>query len=371
MSFRKVHIAIILLAAVVFLLILHHNILGLTDILTRQSSDSAPLVFQRLEALRDAHESPPEERQGEEIAVVIPGVEERLGGLVAAINSISSNTKSNVVFYIITTNDTKGHIRSWLDGTGLKRVTYKLLAFDTRVLDGKVRVDAGAEPVKPMTFARFYLPNLLPETKKAIYLDDDVIVQDDIRDLYNTPLRPGHAAAFSDDCDSVTSKFPVRGAANQYNYIGFLDYKKERIRSLGMRANTCSFNPGVFVANLTEWRRQNVTRQLEKWMELDVAEELYSKTLSASITAPPLLIVFYQRHSNLDPLWHVRHLGSSSGKRYSPQFVKAAKLLHWNGHFKPWGRTSSYPEVWEKWFIPDPMGQFAPIRRHGEADGTK
>lgn len=58
--------------------------------------------------------------------------------------------------------------------------------------------------------------------------------------------------------------------------------------------------------------------------------------------------------------------GSSAGNRYSPQFVKAAKLLHWNGHFKPWGRTASFADVWEKWYIPDPSGKFNLIRRHSE-----
>lgn len=222
-----------------------------------------------------------------------------------------------------------------------------------------------------LTFARFYLPNLVPHAEKAIYVDDDVIVQDDILELYNTPLKPGHAAAFSDDCDSTTNKVAVRGAGNQYNYIGFLDYKKETIRKLAMKANTCSFNPGVFVANLTEWKLQNITKQLEKWMTLNVAEELYSRTLAGSITTPPLLIVFYKQHSSIDPLWNVRHLGSNAGKRYSPQFVKAAKLLHWNGHFKPWGRTASYAEVWEKWYVPDPTGKFSLIRRHPEAYEAK
>lgn len=39
-------------------------------------------------------------------------------------------------------------------------------------------------------------------------------------------------------------------------------------------------------------------------------EELYSKTLAGSITTPPLLIVFYKQHSNIDPMWNVRHLGT-------------------------------------------------------------
>lgn len=38
-------------------------------------------------------------------------------------------------------------------------------------------------------------------------------------------------------------------------------------------------------------------------------EDLYSKTLADSITTPPMLIVFYKHHSNIDPMWHVRHLG--------------------------------------------------------------
>ncbi|XP_064422192.1 glycosyltransferase 8 domain-containing protein 1 isoform X2 [Latimeria chalumnae] len=306
-------------------------------------------------------------RTGEEIPVVITAVEERLGGLIAAINSIYSNTKSNVVFHIVALNDTVGHLRTWLGSTVLKNIKYRVLEFDPRVLDGKVQSDPEQpNSVKPLTFARFYLPNLISDAEKAIYVDDDVVVQGDIEELYNTPLKPGHAAAFSEDCDSVSSKVMVRGAGSQYNYLGFLDYKKESIRKLGMKASTCSFNPGVFVANLTEWKRQNITQQLEKWMQLNLVEDLYSRTLAGSVTTPPMLIVFYKKHSNIDPLWHVRHLGSSAGNRYSSQFVQAAKLLHWNGHFKPWGRTTSYSDVWEKWYIPDPSGKFHLIRRQAE-----
>ncbi|KAG9483794.1 hypothetical protein GDO78_009621 [Eleutherodactylus coqui] len=328
MTSRKVNIMIIVLAAVVFLLILHHNLLGLSDILKRQGSDVSAVGFQRIDFLPEA----PEEKIIVDVPVVITAVESRLGGVIAAINSISSNTQSSVTFYIVTMNDTKEHLRSWLGDTKLKNIKYKILDFDPQVLEGKIRAD---ERAKPLTFARFYLPDLVPAVEKIIYLDDDVIVQ------------------------------------GTYNYIGYFDYKKETIRKLGMKASTCSFNPGVFVANLTEWKRQNITRQLEKWMELDIAEELYSKTLAGSITAPPLLIVFYKMHSSIDPMWHVRHLGSSTGKRYSIQFVYSARLLHWNGHFKPWGRAASYSEIWEKWYIPDPTGKFSIIRRHTDAEGAK
>lgn len=371
MSFRKVNIVILVLAVALFLLVLHHNFLGLSSLLRNEVSDSGIVGLQPVDFIPNAPQRVVDGRE-EEIPVVIAASEDRLGGAIAAINSIQHNTRSNVIFYIVTLNGTADHLRSWLSSSNLKRIRYKIVNFDTKLLEGKVKEDPDqGESIKPLTFARFYLPILVPRAKKAIYMDDDVIVQGDILALYNTPLKPGHAAAFSEDCDSTSAKVVIRGAGNQYNYIGYLDYKKERIRELSMKASTCSFNPGVFVANLTEWRRQNITNQLEKWMKLNVEEGLYSRTLAGSITTPPLLIVFYQQHSTIDPMWNVRHLGSSAGKRYSPQFVKAAKLLHWNGHFKPWGRTASYTDVWEKWYIPDPTGKFSLIRRHVEISNTK
>ncbi|XP_051874245.1 glycosyltransferase 8 domain-containing protein 1 [Pristis pectinata] len=363
MSFRKVHILMILLVAVVFLIVVRHNLFNVHDLLNKGNSELKYGRVQPDDILRIT-----EERTGEEIPILIPAVEERLGGVIAAINSIYSNTRSNVVFYIISTNDTISHLRSWLQKRELMSIKCKILEFDQRILKGKVQGDSDSPEVKPLTFARFYLPMLISGTEKAIYLDDDVIVQGDIRELYDTELKPGHAAAFSEDCDSISSKVLVRGAGSQNTYLGFLDYKKETIRKLGMKAGTCSFNPGVFVANLTEWKQQNITEQLEKWMEINVVENLYGGALAGSVTTPPMLLVFYKQYSSIDPLWHVRHLGSSAGTRYSSHFIKAAKLLHWNGRFKPWGRTSPYSEIWDKWYIPDPTGKFHPVRRHIEEE---
>ncbi|XP_042356971.1 glycosyltransferase 8 domain-containing protein 1 [Plectropomus leopardus] len=364
MTLRKVNVVILVLLAVAFLIIVQRNLLNLSDILHKENPDVAMILPFESEFSPDLRQE--SVRKGEEIPVLITAAEERLGAVIAAMNSVYQNSKANVVFTIVTLNDTVEHLNVWLSKTRLKNIKYKIVIFQPELLNGKISKDPQTlAAAKPLTFARFYLPVYIPEAEKAIYLDDDIIVQGDIQELYEANLKPGHAAAFSDDCDSASAKGIVRGAGNQNNYIGFLDFKKDPIKKLGMRANTCSFNPGVIIANLTEWRNQNITRQLEHWMELNTKEDLYSKTLAESITTPPLLIVFYKRHSTIDPMWHVRHLGSTgAGNRYSAQFVKAAKLLHWNGHYKPWGRTSSFPEVWDKWFIQDPTGKFHPVRKH-------
>lgn len=56
----------------------------------------------------------------------------------------------------------------------------------------------------------------------------------------------------------------------QNTYMGYLDYRKKTIKDLGISPSTCSFNPGVFVANMTEWKHQRITKQLEKWMQKNV-----------------------------------------------------------------------------------------------------
>lgn len=48
--------------------------------------------------------------------------------------------------------------------------------------------------------------------------------------------------------------------------MGFLDYRKQAVRELGINPNDCSFSPGVFVADIDEWKKQKITVQLEKWM---------------------------------------------------------------------------------------------------------
>ncbi|VCX30680.1 unnamed protein product [Gulo gulo] len=144
----------------------------------------------------------------------------------------------------------------------------------------------------------------------------------------------------------------------QNTYMGYLDYRKKTIKDLGISPSTCSFNPGVIVANMTEWKHQRITKQLEKWMQKNVEENLYSSSLGGGVATSPMLIVFHGKYSAINPLWHIRHLGWNPDTRYSEHFLQEAKLLHWNGRHKPWDFPSVHNDLWESWFVPDPAGIF-------------
>ena len=60
---------------------------------------------------------------------------------------------------------------------------------------------------KQLNFARFYFPRLFPEiTGRLVVVDSDAIVQGDIEELSEIPMRTGDAVAFSDDCTAVSNR---------------------------------------------------------------------------------------------------------------------------------------------------------------------
>ncbi|MBW01039.1 Glycosyltransferase 8 domain-containing protein 2, partial [Eschrichtius robustus] len=153
----------------------------------------------------DDSETP--EDMEDEIPVVICAAAGRMGAAMAAINSIYSNTDANILFYVVGLRNTLSRIRKWIEHSKLREINFKIVEFNPMVLKGKIRPDsARPELLQPLNFVRFYLPLLIHQHEKVIYLDDDVIVQGDIQELYDTTLALGHAAAFSDDCDLPSSQ---------------------------------------------------------------------------------------------------------------------------------------------------------------------
>lgn len=72
-----------------------------------------------------------------------------------------------------------------------------------------------------LNYARYFLPRLLPGfTGRLIYLDDDVIVRGDLRELADTPLQPDHVVAFSSDALSAGSTYNVKQVRSVLDQLG-------------------------------------------------------------------------------------------------------------------------------------------------------
>ena len=94
------------------------------------------------------------------------------------------------------------------------------------------------------TYSRFFIPILKPELDKVIYIDIDVSVLGDIKELYNVDLKDHFLGAtpeyFAIDC--------------QMKVVKNLDIKYNE--------NKQFFNAGILLINSKKWRENNITDKL-------------------------------------------------------------------------------------------------------------
>ena len=98
----------------------------------------------------------------------------------------------------------------------------------------------------PSHWYRVFLPELLPELDRILYLDVDIIAVDSLVPLWQTDLRDHVLAA-------VTNVF-------QEDHVSHLD-------RLGMADPKAYFNTGVMLLNLAEMRRTGATGAVLEWAE--------------------------------------------------------------------------------------------------------
>ncbi|MED6256182.1 hypothetical protein ATANTOWER_021485 [Ataeniobius toweri] len=209
---KKINQVLVVLLVLLACLLLHSSLKASTQQkkVYRQSHRFAAVDLQ------------PRETETDVVPVIICASEERTGATMATINSIISNTDASVFFYIVTLRDAVKIARRYIEKTKLKDIQYKILEFNPMVLRGKVKPDSSRpDLLHPLNFVRFYLPLLGIGHRRAIYVDDDVIVQGDIKDLYDIKLKAGHVAAFASDCDLPSTHEMVRSIGMQVDFYGF------------------------------------------------------------------------------------------------------------------------------------------------------
>jgi lipopolysaccharide biosynthesis glycosyltransferase len=181
-----------------------------------------------------------------------------------------------------------------------------------------VRVDAGlfdnidlsAFHMSKETFFRFLLPDILPSVDRLLYLDVDLVVRDDIAEVYETPLDGALAAAVRDlwlDRDEPSGL-------------------KEH---LGLSASDTYVNVGVMLIDLAAWRREDVGRRAVRLMSERGAEFQY-------FDQDVLNLLLRGRVRILDDRWNFATWNYERQKKMR----KNAGILHYTGRVKPWTRPS-------------------------------
>ncbi|TYH58618.1 hypothetical protein ES332_D08G167700v1 [Gossypium tomentosum] len=178
---------------------------------------------------------------------------------------------------------------------------------------------------------RFYLPQVYPKLDKILFLDDDIVVQNDLTGLWSVDLH-GKVNGAVETCGESFHRFDK-----------YLNFSNPHI-SRNFDPNACGWAYGMNMFDLKEWKKRDITGIYHKWQNMNEDRALWKLG-----TLPPGLITFYGLTHPLEKSWHVLGLG------YNPSVdkkeIEHAAVIHYNGNMKPWLELAmtKYRSYWTKY----------------------
>jgi lipopolysaccharide biosynthesis glycosyltransferase len=192
--------------------------------------------------------------------------------------------------------------------------------------------------VTPAAYLRLLTAEMLPDfVTRAIYLDPDVLVCDDLTWLWELPLDDRYCLAVPDiacpyvDAEAGCENFRL---ANPY-LAAFRPIPN--YRDLGLDPASEYFNSGVMVLNLARWREDQVAAQLLDCLESN-REHVWCWDQYA------LNVVFHQSWGRLPLRWnqgaHMLDYPSPERSPVDPEEFRRMRddpaIIHFTTEFKPW-----------------------------------
>lgn len=158
---------------------------------------------------------------------------------------------------------------------------------------------------KKESYYRLLIPNLLPDVHKVIYLDGDIIVKDDITEIWNIDIENFFLAA-----------------VNQLH--------KKRHKALSIPLELGYFNAGVMVLNLNKWRENNTSKIVIDYLKNNDNKILY-------LEQDALNAVLYGKWLPLDIRWNYTTYLFERNLKMKSSSVNPA-IIHFTGPKKPWDK---------------------------------
>lgn len=223
--------------------------------------------------------------------------------LAAMIKSIEVNLsyQKEIVLYIIENKISKINKQKLLQSIDQNRIhiVWKTMQ-EIMVNKKRLPIDRSSFPLS--IYMRLFIPQFIPkEIDKTLYLDVDMIVEEDISKLFDVELEHYALAAVQDQ----------RVLQFDNYWGGILNYTE-----LGLKASSKYFNTGLLLLNLKKWRAENIANRVidcikentkyafypdqyglnvvlvNNWLALDAKWNVFS---TDPINIQPAIIHFIQR----------------------------------------------------------------------------
>lgn len=173
--------------------------------------------------------------------------------------------------------------------------------------------------ISKAAFGKFMIPELLSQEKKAIFLDSDVIVLDDIDTMYQTDI----------------SGYLIGAVMNPFF---------TRHKTLGLASPSSYFNSGVLLLNLEKLRAFAAADKVLHFLE-------NHKDKISGAEQDALNAVFREQWYGLHPRWNLqtaifKNLDKAKGiyeKEVLDEALQNPAIIHYSSSSKPWQFTNIHP----------------------------
>jgi len=276
------------------------------------------------------------------IIIVFGCDEEYLRSVAVTLFSVLCNIDSK--YYVeahIITNKISRAKKDRAENIANKRENTKVIWYN---VDDKVKtLPITRKELTYIGYIPLFIPDILPDKyKKVIYLDGDLMIEDDISKLWSYPN------------DVVLSAVQDTGIPYVSSWDGLYNYKE-----LGLNKYEPYFNSGVMLINTEIWRQENITTRSLSYLRTNSINILHADQ-------EVLNVVLSGQWRALDLRWNVNQCMRSTiweersrewqdtpfGKYLLPKRSKlldGASILHFTGPNKPWKNPYQHPEGY-RWF---------------------
>jgi lipopolysaccharide biosynthesis glycosyltransferase len=190
------------------------------------------------------------------------------------------------------------------------------------------------------TYMRLMLAEILPaELKKVLYLDVDMVVLQDITELWNIDISNYHIGAAEDL--GMLQPEATEGIGLQTHFF-----------NLGMPAESYYFNAGVILIDLVKWRQDNIGIKALELIETNPDKIIWldQDALNSVLCGKVCPI---NREWNVFEFFRTRYYQGSEAKipvRFIASFKNPA-IVHFTGIYKPkpWDYLI-YPDSYAKYY---------------------
>ena len=213
--------------------------------------------------------------------------------------------------------------------------------FSLRILDlaetmreiNKDKLQLG--PYPPSVLYRLFLHEILPEYDKILYLDSDIIVRSDVKELFDTDLEDFAIGAV---IDRSATKFPLTVTKLKY-YLYFRN-------TLKLKKSSKYFNSGVLLMDLNKLRHSDFSDQWRREINSELTFFMPDQDI--------LNRIFGQKILYLDKTWNFM---TKTGDR-----IDKEKIVHISG-IHPWlSIRKPHADLWwhaaEKTFFAEDMKKY-------------